>query len=177
MTELTTVLRQSALGDSAPKLPRNARRALAWLQIDGARDVSGANRVLEVDELRELAEAMLGRFDGDPEFTWSSYIMRSCLEAFAEASQGPPETFLRVVWERLESRPLDQNVFNLLEAVSVEARGAGLLDHPCWDLEWLLRPTSPAQECAQFWLVGLRKGLVDRLPEDDPVPKRMDRFF
>ena len=177
MMGLADVLRQGAVSEDARSLPHKLRPAFDWLKIENAAAVAGPHADLASEDLELLAREMLRRFGGEPEFTWSSYVVQTCLEAFGEACGGPPETLLRVLWQLLASRPLDQNVFNLLEAISIEARGVGLLAHPDWDLEWLLLPTSDAQECAQFWWVGLREGLVDRLPENDPVPARMDRFF
>lgn len=176
MANLSDVLRLGSAAKNGPSIPFNARSALIWLDIPGAALVSGPSRTLTEAELTALATAMWRKLDGGREFTWSSFLLGNAIKAFAEASQTTPETLLKVLWELLESRPMNQNVFNLLEAVSIQIRGAGFLNHPNWDLEWLLHPNSATQDCVQYWFIWLREGLEERLPPDDPVPNRMQRY-
>ena len=117
------------------------------------------------------------KLDGGPEFTWSSFLLGNGIKAFAEASQTTPEAMLKVLWEILEPRPMNQNLFNLLEALNIQIRGAGYLNHPNWSLEWLLHPRSETQECVQYWLIWLREGLEEKLPPDHTVPNRMQRYL
>lgn len=177
MTDLEIVLKRRDATALKQRLPRVAMPCLRWLRVRGLEDELGSTRPLESGELSLLCAAMLARFDGDPEFTWSSYMLDTCLSAVGEAANGPPEPFIRQLWEALDTRPLDQNVFNFCRAVSIALRGGGYAEDPRWDLEWLLRPSGDSQRCLQYWVVGMKQHLVDMLPDEDPFIQRLEPFF
>lgn len=149
------------------RFPVRAKAALEWLQAGDTVVATAPDRELLDDELTALARMMLARFETVEGFTWSSYLVATCLDSFAEAAAGTPEVLLRVVWDAFEDVPPRRDVFMFAKAIGAALRG-GLHQLQGWDLGWMLEPTCVAQACLRYWCIGILPELVHRVPDEDP---------
>lgn len=99
-----------------------------------------------------------GFVDASGNFSWSSGMLETALEAAAVASGGLPERLFREVWSLMADRELDENCYQFCRDVGRQTLGAYRHDTR-WDLSWMLGECSPSQACFRYWVIGVRPDL------------------
>jgi hypothetical protein len=137
----------------------SARPALQWLR--GERGLESGDRPgggLEADDALEISRRMLLTLRGaEGELAWSSFVLQTALASIAFGVGGPPEPFLRALFEQCAGWELRRVVYELVRAVGLTAL-VGWRGDPRWDLSWYAEVQSDAQAAMVYCSAAVKAG-------------------
>ncbi len=164
MTDLETYLAVTSTGEmpgvewaAAPWAP--ARPALHWLGLAPDGDAVATAEKLSPADAQLLCNRMLASFRAsDGQLAWSSWLLKTAVQAIAFGVSGPPEPLVRAAWDLVGDRTLDENCYNFCRAFGSVIVARRPIDTG-WDLSWMLSSQRPSQACLRYWILGVKTDL------------------